>query len=192
MTDLLLRDFHPRSELRVPETKVERPLVPCLDAHNHAALWEQAGRSPDGLLRLMDEVGIEKMVNIVGLLGEEIYAAYAAYEGRHPERFTTIGALDLAGFDAADFPRRIREDMLRMKEAGFHGIKVWKDLGLRLREAGGRLVMPDDERLAPVWQTAAELGWPVYAHLADPAAFFKPLDPSNERYEELEAHPDWH
>lgn len=192
MPELLLQDYHPCSELRVPETRVEHPLIPGLDAHNHTALWEQAGRAPDDLLRLMDDLHIEKLVNIVGLLGEDIHTAFAAYEGRHPGRFVTIGAVDLAGLDAGDFPRRIRENLFRLKEAGFHGIKAWKNLGLRLRDSGDSLVAPDDERLAPVWHTAAELGWPVYLHLADPAAFFKPLNPSNERYEELVAHPDWH
>jgi predicted TIM-barrel fold metal-dependent hydrolase len=29
-------------------------------------------------------------------------------------------------------------------------------------------------------------------HVADPIAFFEPLDEHNERWEELSAHPDWH
>ncbi len=29
-------------------------------------------------------------------------------------------------------------------------------------------------------------------HTADPSAFFDPITPSNERYEELSRHPDWH
>lgn len=29
-------------------------------------------------------------------------------------------------------------------------------------------------------------------HVADPVAFFDPLDAENERWEELRAHPDWH
>jgi hypothetical protein len=36
------------------------------------------------------------------------------------------------------------------------------------------------------------LGIPVAIHVTDPEAFFRPLDPSNERYEELIHHPDWH
>jgi predicted TIM-barrel fold metal-dependent hydrolase len=28
--------------------------------------------------------------------------------------------------------------------------------------------------------------------VADPVAFFEPLGPENERWEELQAHPDWH
>ena len=50
----------------------------------------------------------------------------------------------------------------------------------------------DDERLAPLWETAGELKVPVLVHVADPAAFFDPLDASNERWEELSSHPDWH
>jgi predicted TIM-barrel fold metal-dependent hydrolase len=50
----------------------------------------------------------------------------------------------------------------------------------------------DDGRLDAIWQTAAELKLPVLIHVADPVAFFLPLDPTNERWEELHAHPDWH
>jgi predicted TIM-barrel fold metal-dependent hydrolase len=49
----------------------------------------------------------------------------------------------------------------------------------------------DDERLAPLFDKAAELGVPIMFHIADPDAFFLPIDPENERYEELAAHPEW-
>jgi predicted TIM-barrel fold metal-dependent hydrolase len=50
----------------------------------------------------------------------------------------------------------------------------------------------DDPRLDPLWAKAGELGVPVLIHTADPVAFFQPLDENNERWEELQAHPDWH
>ena len=40
----------------------------------------------------------------------------------------------------------------------------------------GALVLPDDERLAPVFAAAGELGLPVLIHTADPVAFFEPVD----------------
>ncbi|GAA4304817.1 hypothetical protein GCM10023178_72680 [Actinomadura luteofluorescens] len=67
----------------------------------------------------------------------------------------------------------------------------WKDLGLNVRDGGGRLVLPDDPRLAELWEAAADLGVPVAIHTADPIAFFDPVDERNERYEQLLAHPDW-
>jgi predicted TIM-barrel fold metal-dependent hydrolase len=52
--------------------------------------------------------------------------------------------------------------------------------------------MPSDPRLDDLWHAAGELGIPVLIHVADPVAFFRPLDRFNERYDELRAHPDWH
>ena len=49
--------------------------------------------------------------------------------------------------------------------------------------------MPDDDLLHPVWEAAGSLGLPVLVHVADPVAFFKPMDRHNERLEELMAHP---
>lgn len=75
--------------------------------------------------------------------------------------------------------------------AGAKGVKVWKDLGLRVRDSRGELVLPDDPRIAPVFDLAGEIGLPVLIHVADPIAFFEPMDARNERLEELHAHPDW-
>ena len=35
------------------------------------------------------------------------------------------------------------------------------------------------------------MGLPITIHIADPIAFFEPIDGRNERYEELCEHPDW-
>src|SRR5437879_4786447 len=53
------------------------------------------------------------------------------------------------------------------------------------------LLRVDDERLAPMFEKAADLGVPIMFHIADPDAFFLPIDEHNERYEELAAHPEW-
>ncbi|HFQ93162.1 MAG TPA: amidohydrolase, partial [Anaerolineae bacterium] len=83
--------------------------------------------------------------------------------------------------------KRFREQV----KWGADGLKIWKPFGLSVRDEHGRLVPVDDERLTPLWETAAELRKPVMIHVADPVAFFDPLTPQNERWEELHAHPDW-
>jgi predicted TIM-barrel fold metal-dependent hydrolase len=70
-------------------------------------------------------------------------------------------------------------------------MKFWKDFGLTVRDANGELLRIDDERFAPIFDECGKLGLPVMFHTADPSAFFDPADPSNERFEELAAHPDW-
>jgi predicted TIM-barrel fold metal-dependent hydrolase len=81
---------------------------------------------------------------------------------------------------------------LRIQAArGAQGLKIWKPFGLHVRDQHGALVPVDDQRLDDLWAAAAELHLPVTIHIADPAAFFDPVDANNERWEELHAHPDW-
>jgi predicted TIM-barrel fold metal-dependent hydrolase len=69
---------------------------------------------------------------------------------------------------------------------------MFKELGLRHKDAQGQLIPVDDARLDSLWAKAGELGVPVLIHTADPVAFFQPLDEENERWDELLLHPDWY
>ena len=60
-----------------------------------------------------------------------------------------------------------------------------------MRDPQPALVDVDDPRLVPIWEMAGELQLPVLIHVADPLAFFDPINATNERYEELCAHPEW-
>ena len=73
------------------------------------------------------------------------------------------------------------------------GLKVLKTLGLYLREdvTSGPLVKIDDPRFDPMWEACAGFKMPVAIHISDPEAFFLPIDRFNERFEELNNHPDW-
>jgi predicted TIM-barrel fold metal-dependent hydrolase len=99
--------------------------------------------------------------------------------------------MDWSGVERDDFTQLSLERLERLVEHGACGIKFWKDIGLTVRDASGALLRVDDERLAPIFDKAAELDIPVMFHTADPDAFFTPIDRFNERYEELAAHPDW-
>ena len=72
-------------------------------------------------------------------------------------------------------------------------MKILKTLGLYLREniTSGTLVKIDDPRFDPMWDACGQLNMPVAIHISDPVAFFTPTDRFNERYEELNNHPDW-
>ncbi len=90
-----------------------------------------------------------------------------------------------------DFGHRMAEALADAKQRGASGLKVFKELGLVYRNPDGSLVAVDDPRWDPIWTACGELGLPVLIHTADPAAFFQPLDRFNERWEELQRHPDW-
>ncbi len=184
--DLNLSDFQPRSMLVTTEHTVERPCVPVIDYHNHLDSLE-----PRDVLNIMDACGIERTVNITMQTGDPALAMIRRYHSLAPERFSTIGWMDWSDVTEPGFFRRSVDRLEQLVEHGACGLKMWKDLGLTVRDASGQLLRVDDERLAPIFEKAAELKIPVMFHTADPDAFFLPTDPHNERYEELAAHPDW-
>jgi predicted TIM-barrel fold metal-dependent hydrolase len=184
--DLRLSDFEPRSMLVTATHDLQRPKFPAIDYHNHLD-----AQDPATVLKIMDDCGVEKIVNITMRVGEEALAVMERFHTFAPERFATIAWMDWSDLHAPDFFRRSVERLERMVEKGACGIKLWKDLGLTLRDSNGKLLRVDDERLAPLFEKAGELRVPVMFHTADPDAFFQPIDRFNERYEELAAHPDW-
>ncbi|MCG8653087.1 MAG: amidohydrolase, partial [Pirellulales bacterium] len=76
-------------------------------------------------------------------------------------------------------------------DKGVCGLKVFKRFGLSYRNPDGSLIKIDDSRWDPIWKACGDLGIPVIIHTADPAAFFDPIDETNERWEELSRHPSW-
>jgi predicted TIM-barrel fold metal-dependent hydrolase len=183
---LPLSDFQPKSMLISDEHHVERARFPVIDYHNHLDSLE-----PHHVLRVMDACGIEKIVNITMKIGHEALQMIDTFHAADPKRFFTIGWMDWSDVTDPAFVTRTLQRLETLVERGAVGIKFWKDLGLSVRDAKGELLRVDDERLAPIFDRAAELGIPVMFHTADPDAFFLPIDARNERYEELAAHPDW-
>ena len=203
--ELRLRDWRPEPKLVVPVHEVDRARFPAIDAHNHLGRWLSAwlGEDPDTwtvadvaeLLELMDRCNLRAIVNLDGMWGDELEANLDRYDRAHPGRFATFCQLDWADAVGSEGTAGIGAAAAASLEhsvrAGAKGVKVWKDLGLHVRDGSGELLLPDDARLAPVWETAARLEVPVFIHTADPVAFFDPVDERNERYEQLHQHPEW-
>jgi predicted TIM-barrel fold metal-dependent hydrolase len=133
------------------------------------------------------------IVDLDGQWDDALRRELARYQEPHPDRFCVFTSLDY------ELPSRQRDFgpilAKRLRDgvaAGARGLKVWKPIGLTARDMDGQIVAPNDPRLDEVWATAGELNVPVLIHVADPVAFFWPLDANNERWEELHSHPDWH
>jgi predicted TIM-barrel fold metal-dependent hydrolase len=185
-TDLRLSDFAPRSSLVVPAHDVRRAMYPAIDFHNHLDALD-----PERVLRVLDACNVERCVNITMRVGDEAVEVLERFRRAAPERFDTVAWMDWRDLGEPGFFERSVERLERLVERGARGLKVWKDLGLTLRDPEGSLLRVDDERLAPLFERAGQLGIFVMFHTADPDAFFQPIDSFNERYEELSAHPDW-
>jgi predicted TIM-barrel fold metal-dependent hydrolase len=142
---------------------------------------------------VLDAAGIAAIVDLDGGHGDALKREVERWHGGLPGRVAVFAGLNYDAWrDDRAFGDNEAKRLAVGVAAGAAGLKVWKLLGLRARDASGRLVPVDDPRLDPLWACAGELRVPVTIHIADPIAFSEPVDDSNERWEELGANPDWH
>src|ERR1700760_1973781 len=132
---LPLSEFQPRSMLVSETHDLQHALVPVIDYHNHLDALE-----PRDVLRVMDACGIEKIVNITMKTGESALCMIDKYHEAAPDRFATIGWMDWSGLEEADFVSVTLRRLEQLVERGARGIKFWKDLGLNVRDASGKLL----------------------------------------------------
>ncbi len=192
---LPLTQFQPKSMLHVGETRVQRARFPVIDFHTHVSRRraQKPGVPPGELVKTMDAVNLHTMVNLTGGTGDDLAGAIAGFDQAFPRRFVSMTEPSWTRAGETGYAAWQADEIGRAKAAGAVGVKVLKTLGLYLRDGGasGKLVRVDDARFDPMWETCGRLGLPVAIHVGDPEAFFLPIDRFNERYEELNAHPDW-
>lgn len=200
-----LSDYEPRSMLKVPETRVARSRFPVIDIHTHLS-WSATSKngvalgegvkflaSPEELLPVMDRKNIRIAVNLTGGVGTGLVDVVQKFQKPHPDRFVVFTEPWYSRSNEAGYPEFQADAIKKAHQAGAKGVKVLKTLGLYLREniTSGPLVKVDDPRFDPMWETCGGLGIPVAIHTGDPDAFFLPTNRFNERFEELNHHPDW-
>ena len=95
--ELRLRDYRPRSMLRVPVHDVRRPRFPVVDAHNHLAspsADEPEIRSSAELLDRLDASGVETLVDLDGGQGDRLAAEIERWATALPDRVVVFAGLD--------------------------------------------------------------------------------------------------
>ncbi len=108
-----------------------------------------------------------------------------------PDLFAWCTSFDPSPIGEADFVARILADLDEDFAAGACACKVWKNLGMDLRE-GDRFVFVDDPRLAPVFDHVGSMGKPLVMHIAEPIACWSELDPRSPHHWYYSHNPQWH
>jgi predicted TIM-barrel fold metal-dependent hydrolase len=143
-------------------------------------------------LRIFSQVGVTHFaVKSAGTPGTLRYRETVRFADMLGEKMAFFTNLDWDGIDDPGWGKREAARLERAMRDGASGVKIFKALGLGVRLDSGKLLRVDDPRLEPIWRKAGEVGAIVAWHVADPVAFFKPIDKNNERYEELSLAPEW-
>jgi uncharacterized protein len=185
--DDIIRRYDPTPALVTQVTPVDRPKFPATDIHAH---W-QLSLEPSALLAAMDDLGMERAINLSGGFDDQLDQMLDRFHGAAPGRLVIFANIDFSRIDEPGFGQAMADMLERAHARGVAGLKIFKNLGLTIRDVSGRVVPIDDPRIDPIWAKCGELGIPVLIHAADPVAFFQPIDEKNERWLQLHRYPSW-
>jgi predicted TIM-barrel fold metal-dependent hydrolase len=94
-------------------------------------------------------------------------------------------------FNNPDFPQRAIASLNQDFSRGAIAVKIWKNVGMELKDSYGRYVMPDDPRLEPIYKDIAAHHKTLIAHLAEPDEAWESANPGGLSASYYAAHPQW-
>ncbi len=146
--------------------------VPKIDAHFHYNTTDTR------FLEFADSIKmwfLSPNVDAGRSISEQFGTARSIKES-YPERFFFLGTFGVDSFNEQEFAggviRQIREAM----ESGASGIKVWKNIGMELKNRDGEYVMIDDPAFHPVFEYLQENSIPLLGHLGEPLNCWLPVE----------------
>lgn len=178
--EIKLKDYHPESVFRVPETQIGKAKYPLIDLHSHDNSSTNA--EIDQWVKIMDQAGVAKSVILSYSTGKAFDSIIAKY-ARYPERFNVWCGFDYTGYDKPGWPEHAIKELERCHKMGAKGVGELGDKGEGLfyskpTPAYGMHV--DDPRMKPLLQKCAELHMPVSVHVSDPIWMYEPMDSTND------------
>jgi predicted TIM-barrel fold metal-dependent hydrolase len=106
----------------------------------------------------------------------------------HAQLCTTFNPFQ---FNDASFPKEAIEALNEDFARGAVAVKIWKNVGMELKNASGQYVMPDDPRLEPIYKDIAAHHKTLIAHLAEPDTAWGSEDPKAPYAGYYRANPQW-
>jgi uncharacterized protein len=179
-----ITDYKPKTTLVVAEHPVPRAKFPVIDIHSH----QQTPISAENyakVVKAMDDLNLRVIVNLSGSYGDRLKQGLDAIKNSpYPDRMVLFANVNFENVGPG-FGARAAQQLDADLNAGAKGLKIFKELGLRIKKTDGTRLKLDDPELDPIWETCATHKVPVLIHTAEPAPFFDPIDYSNERWLEL-------
>ena len=186
-----IEEYSPISTLVVPSNPKTRSKFPFVDVHSHH--WNMPIMDLENLTQEMDSLNMVFQINLSGsglavfsgnqeLMNLNLSKSINNVKDNFPERFGVFVNVDLSKIGRKNFREDTEKNLENAAKLGAIGLKIYKNLGLNLKDGKGIRVKVDDDRLQFIWEKCAELGFPVLIHSGEPIAFFDDIDKFNERW----------
>jgi predicted TIM-barrel fold metal-dependent hydrolase len=98
---------------------------------------------------------------------------------------------DPSKFNDPSFPKEAIRQIERDFKNGAVAVKIWKNIGMEIKDQNGKYIMPDDPKFSPVYAAIQKAGKTLMSHVAEPNVAWGPPDPKDPSWPYYKEHPQW-
>jgi Amidohydrolase len=162
-----------------------------IDAHAHVLQSDPAitGFLERWNLHIVDILVVDDKAPTHGSLDRQRAAALAFIHSAHGHA-SLCTTFDPFRLSQPDFLKTTIDRFNQDFANGAIAVKVWKNVGMELKDSSGRYVMVDDPRLEPIFKDIAAHNRTLIAHQAEPDVAWIP-DPKAIDNSYYAKHPEW-
>jgi predicted TIM-barrel fold metal-dependent hydrolase len=106
--------------------------------------------------------------------------------------FALCTTFDPYKFDSASFAADAIKQLDRDFGHGALAVKVWKNVGMEIKDATGKYIMADDPKFEPIYKDIAAHGKTLMTHQAEPDVAWGPPDAADPSWSYYQENPQWY
>jgi predicted TIM-barrel fold metal-dependent hydrolase len=163
-----------------------------IDTHVHAFKTDPAFVELVARLRLhVLDICVADSQGIYGELSTELARAKSFVQSSHGHARLCVTFRPF-GFQQKDFAQNTVKQLRQEFAAGAIAVKIWKNIGMELKTADGKYVMPDDAAFRLIYKEIAAANKTLVAHVAEPSSCWQPPNPDSPDYSYYNENPEWY
>jgi hypothetical protein len=95
-------------------------------------------------------------------------------------------------FGSASFSTDAIQQIDRDFARGAVAVKIWKNIGMEIKDISGQYIMADDPKFAPIYKDIASHGKTLMTHQAEPDVAWGPPDAADPSWSYYQENPQWY
>ena len=108
------------------------------------------------------------------------------------QRVFACTTFDAYHFNDPDFVANAIAGLNRAFDQGAVAAKLWKNVGMEIKDKKGNYILPDNAALTPIYRAIAKRHKTLVMHIADPDTAWLPPNPAATDGSYYRAHPEWY
>ncbi len=99
------------------------------------------------------------------------------FSKEYPRYYAWITTFDLTTRNEPDWVEKVKKQLKYSFDNGAVGVKIWKEIGMDIKNADGEYIQVDDPMFDPIYEFIASEGKTILAHIGEPIQAWMPQHP---------------